>query len=135
MSLNYAEVSERMLKAGGIPNTAALARVLGITPQAFSNYKKRGEIPTSLLFKFASIYDVSVDWLVSGEGMVYRAEESASIYCKGDDVSIDLSALSPDEIIYVGKLLKVLRRPEKSAVSAMKLNIDVFLSAVYPPVA
>ncbi len=39
------------------------------------------------------------------------------------------SPLNPDEIIYMGKLLKVLRRATPSTVTAIKCSIDAFLKA------
>ncbi len=130
MGLDYQDVLNRMLSAGRLTNSSQLAKVLGITPQALSNYKKRGGIPTSLLFRFASIYDVSVDWLITGEGAAFKAAERSAGY--GDEAAIDLTGLSPDEIIYIGKLLKVLRRPEKFTAMAVKVSIDAFFAVAYP---
>ena len=50
----------------------------------------------------------------------------------------NLSSLTPDEIIYVGKLLKILRGPNKSMATAAKHTIDGLLRAIevaalYPP--
>ena len=66
MAVNYSKVFERMLKAGRLKNGSQLAKTLGVSPQAVSNYKKRGELPASLVFKFAEIYGVSIDWLING---------------------------------------------------------------------
>ena len=128
MILNYSEILERMLGAGKLVNSSQLARVLGITPQALSNYKKRGDIPTSLLFKFAAIYDVSVDWLVSGSGTAFKCLEDTVPYDAGRGHAMDFAGLSPDEIIYVGKLLKILRSADTHLASALKSSIDAFLS-------
>src|SRR5574337_860433 len=68
MGVSYSEIIERMRWAGKLKNDSAVARVLGVTPQALSNYKKRGEMPTDLVLRFANIYGLSVDWLISGEG-------------------------------------------------------------------
>jgi len=68
MGVNYSDIIERMRWAGKLKNDSAVARVLGVTPQALSNYKKRGEMPTDLVLKFSNIYGLSVDWLISGEG-------------------------------------------------------------------
>jgi len=47
-------------------NMSSLARLLGVTPQALSNYKKRGEMPSTLILKFAERTGTSVDELVKG---------------------------------------------------------------------
>lgn len=130
MRLIYAEIFERMLEAAHLQNSSQLAKALGVTPQALSNYKKRGEIPTSLLFKFAAIYDVSVDWLISGSGTAFKCLEESAAYGTEYGSFMDFSGLSSDEIISVGKLLKVLRRADKRMVLALKASIDAFLGAV-----
>ena len=68
MENNYNTIKERMLEAAGFKNESELARSLKVTPQALSNYKKRGDMPSGLILKFASMRDLSLDWLVKGEG-------------------------------------------------------------------
>lgn len=149
MGVSYSELIERMRWAGKLKNDSAVARVLGVTPQALSNYKKRGEMPTDLVLKFANIYGLSVDWLISGDGEMYKAgtrterkgymiaAEETLPYGKEVATSlqgvIDSAALSPDEIIYVGKLLKVLRGSNKSTAAAIRYSVDAFLKAVEQP--
>jgi len=137
--------------AGKLKNDSAVARVLGVTPQALSNYKKRGEMPTDLVLKFANIYGLSVDWLITGEGEMYRgggggmsgkgymiaAEETSPYGGKAERATlqgmIDSAALTPDEIIYVGKLLKILRGSNRSTAEAIKYSVDAFLKAAEQP--
>ncbi|MEK6790977.1 MAG: helix-turn-helix domain-containing protein [Deltaproteobacteria bacterium] len=151
MGVNYLEIIDRMRWAGKLKNDSAVARALGVTPQALSNYKKRGEMPTDLVLKFAGIYSLSVDWLISGEGEMYKtviraeprqatAGENTFPYMRepGPARVPNLSSLTPDEIIYVGKLLKILRGPNKSMATAAKHTIDGLLRAIevaalYPP--
>lgn len=147
MAVNYSKIFDRMLKAGGLKNGSQLARALGVSPQAVSNYKKRGELPASLIFKFAETYSVSIDWLLNGANTGQRTEFAKPAYAlEADDYysaertdkpecpsSInDLMMLTPDEIIYVGRLLKVLRGSEKY-VPAVKVCIDSFLKAGEKP--
>jgi len=148
MGVSYSDIIERMRWAGKLKNDSAVARVLGVTPQALSNYKKRGEMPTDLVLRFANIYGLSVDWLISGEGEMYRpgkggeferkgymmAAEGTSSYGKEFTRPTDFSSLSPDEIIYVGKLLKILRSQNKSTAAAIKYSVDAFLKASEIPV-
>ena len=44
-----------------------------------------------------------------------------------------MALLDPDELIYTGKLLKILRAPEKAASPALKANIDAFFLSTFPP--
>lgn len=144
MGVSYSEIIERMRWAGKLKNDSAVARVLGVTPQALSNYKKRGEMPTDLVLRFANIYGLSVDWLISGEGEMYKAGARGSEFEKktymiaaeetphygrdgGYGKQPDVASLSADEIIYVGKLLKIMRQSNKSTVTAIKYSVDAFL--------
>lgn len=148
MGVNYLEIIERMRWAGKLKNDSAVARALGVTPQALSNYKKRGEMPTDLVLRFSNIYGLSVDWLLSGEGEMYKlygkgnegkefsAAEEGVAYGRerpGQRRGPDIAALSPDELIYVGKLLKILRGHNKSNVTAIKYTVDAFVKAVDEP--
>ncbi|MFQ5427971.1 MAG: helix-turn-helix domain-containing protein [Thermodesulfobacteriota bacterium] len=144
MGVNYIETIERMRWAGKLKNDSAVARVLGVTPQALSNYKKRGEMPTDLVLRFAEIHALSVDWLISGKGEMYRfggvpgnedylmAAEEAMAY--GRDPSHRgcdfFGTLDADEIILVGKLLKVLRSSDQTLSGALKCTLDTFLHKI-----
>ncbi|MBI5598374.1 MAG: helix-turn-helix domain-containing protein [Deltaproteobacteria bacterium] len=148
MAINYSDIIERMKDAGRLKNDSAVARVLGVTPQALSNYKKRGKMPTNLVIKFASVFGLSVDWLLTGRGDTHRgaggeergyptAGEQGAPYGKEAEAELEktlgLSPLSPDEIIYMGKILKVMRRANRSTVTAMKCSVDAFLKATESP--
>ncbi len=142
MSINYTDITERMKMVGKLKNDSAVARVLDVTPQALSNYKKRGRMPMSLVHKFATIHGLSMDWLLTGEGEPYKpgmegypvAGEETALYGKEElSKATSFTHLSPDEIIYVGKLLKILRGPNKSTVTALKCSIDAFLKATELP--
>jgi hypothetical protein len=143
MGVNYSEIIEKMRWAGKLKNDSAVARRLGVTPQALSNYKKRGEMPTDLVLKFSKMYDLSMDWLITGEGAVQKpgtdgkglisypmAGEETTPYAE-TSASVErepgFGSLDPDEIIYVGKLLKILRGENNSNKSAIRFTIDAFL--------
>ncbi|MBI5561660.1 MAG: helix-turn-helix domain-containing protein [Deltaproteobacteria bacterium] len=146
MGVSYSDLIERMRWAGKLKNDSAVARSLGVTPQALSNYKKRGEMPTDLVLKFAGIYGLSVDWLITGDGEMYKnvikkpegegksfssAAEDTTQYRRepGGARTPALGSLSPDEIICVGKLLKILRGSNKSTALGIKYSIDALLKA------
>ncbi len=122
MGVNYSSTIERMRWAGKLKNDSAVARVLGITPQAISNYKKRGEMPSNLILKFSNIYGLSMDWLLTGEGaMLKNTTRSAEFQ------SCNIAELTPDEIIYIGKLLKILRETDKKIIPILIVILDSFL--------
>ncbi len=134
MTVSFDNVIGRMKLAGRLKNDSKVARILGITPQAISNYKKRGTFPPSLVIKFSNIYGLSVDWLLRGDGETYRpgiekrpiltASENAQPYSelRRSDVSslVEFAGLSPDELIFVGKLLRILRDPDTEYAKTVK---------------
>ncbi len=140
MGVKYSDTIERMRWAGKLKNDSAVARVLGVTPQALSNYKKRGELPTDLVIRFSNLYGLSVDWLLSGEGDVHKPgyqppegelgipslQEELAGYGRLPARGFEISDMSPDEMIYVGKLLQIFRLSDKSASEAIKCSIDAF---------
>ncbi len=158
MGVNYSEIIEKMRWAGKLKNDSAVARKLRVTPQALSNYKKRGEMPSDLVLRFSKMYGLSMDWLITGEGAAQKpgsaagaaslaAEETAQ-YAKAGRTRgagrapgrgstpgretgerLDFAVLDPDEIIYVGKLLKILHGKNASNASAIRYTIDAFLKS------
>ena len=140
MRSTYADIIERMKSLAGLKNDSAVAKILGVTPQALSNYKKRKKIPTHLVIKFASIYGLSVDWLLTGEGESQNkdmsgvagepalaiAAEHAEPYGRELKKSLDFFKLSADEVIYLGKVLKVFRGSASATATALKHSIDAF---------
>lgn len=127
MGVSYIEVIDRMKWAGRLKNDSAVARALDITPQALSNYKKRGEMPSNLILEFSDRFGISIDWLVTGVGDVYRRSAAAE---DGAPYSAKSESIDPEEIIYIGKLLKVIRAEDKSHSSAIKNAIDSVLFAM-----
>ena len=124
MGVSYTEVIDRMKWSGRLKNDSAVARALDITPQALSNYKKRGEMPSNLIIEFSERFGISIDWLVTGVGDVYRRVAAAE---DGSPYGSKAESIDPEEIIYIGKLLKVIRAADKSHSSAVKNAIDSVL--------
>ncbi|WP_306534487.1 helix-turn-helix domain-containing protein [Geobacter sp.] len=67
MSVIYSDIVDRMKLITGLGYDSDLAKILEITPQAISNFKKKGKLPSDLVIKFALEHKVSVDWLLTGE--------------------------------------------------------------------
>lgn len=116
MSTNFDSITERMLEAGRLKNFTALAMDLGITPQAVSNYRKRGEFPASLAIRFARKHGVSLDWLFTGSGAP-RAE-----------IKVDIPPFTPEELILTGRLLRVMRSGDRGLVDSVKGAVEGFES-------
>jgi phage repressor protein C with HTH and peptisase S24 domain len=59
-------ILERMLSVTGLKRDAQLAAVLGVSPQAVCQARRKNKVPESWLIRMAARYHLSVDWLLSG---------------------------------------------------------------------
>ncbi len=149
MDANYSEIIERMKRADGLKNDSAVARRLNVTPQALSNYKKKGRMPAGLVLKFAAIYGLSMDWLLTGSGKMYLEKDAgadrkdcaigmieAAVEGEGADLPRvrGFSVLAPVEMVYVGKLLMILRAQNEPAAAIARSTIDALLKIAKSPV-
>jgi hypothetical protein len=105
-------------------------------------------MPSDLVLRFSKMYGLSMDWLITGEGAVQKpdsnpagvaraAAEETAPYAKAGTRGIgqetgnrlEFAVLGPDETIYVGKLLNILRGKNASNASAIRYTIDAFLKS------
>ncbi|MEA5113228.1 MAG: helix-turn-helix domain-containing protein [Geobacteraceae bacterium] len=70
MDLNVPEIIDRMKMAVDMKNDSELARFLQITPQAIYKFRKSGKLPAELIIDFAQAAELSIDWLISGKGIM-----------------------------------------------------------------
>jgi transcriptional regulator with XRE-family HTH domain len=124
--LEYEKTLKRMLEASGLKNSSRLAYALGITPQALSNYKRKGNMPSNLLLEFVKLYPVTLDSLISDEG-VQPTEKGLRFEVVGKAIVVGDSVcpLRGDESIYVDRLLTILRTSNPSYKSIIKLSLDI----------
>lgn len=143
MGVKYTDVIQRMKHAGKLKNDSAVARVLKVTPQALSNYKKRGEMPSDLVVRFSRLLDVSLDWLITGEGGIKRPTGEGNIYVTAAEelsrygaihgeagTAFNVADISHEEAAYIAKLLRIMRGTDSSTSSAVRETIDSFLKSV-----
>jgi hypothetical protein len=76
MNNNFEEVMKHILFGTGLKNVSKVAEKLELTPQAFSNYKKRGLMPLGVVLQIANKYGMSMDWLLSGLGNPFIVNDS-----------------------------------------------------------
>lgn len=71
---DISEVLKRLMQATGANNKSRLGKAYGISPQAISSWESRGSIPYALCVSVATEKDVSLDWLITGEGNMRRSD-------------------------------------------------------------
>jgi len=63
-------IFSRLLSASDSKTDAALAQALGLTPQAVADARKKNKIPPAWAITIAENYQVSLDWLLFGRGVM-----------------------------------------------------------------
>lgn len=125
MRIPFDEISARMMEKARLKNISALAADLGVTPQALSNYKKRGDFPVKLILGFADKHAVSVDWLVGNKPPLLSADYQ--VPPPAGAVALGITGLTDDETAYVIKLLKILRAPDAMLGRVFRASIDALV--------
>lgn len=120
MSTNRTEaVIERIRTSIGVKTDAELCRALNLKPQTLSGWKSRDSIPYELCEQVVSKYDASMDWLLTGEGAMYRSAQPApfdTLSAREEAVLAMFRALDEDaqrEIQQVAEEKKRLRDVEQ----------------------
>jgi len=77
MELHYEEIIGRLRNFLGLNDDAKVARALNMTPKALGSHRTRGSVPLKQLVPFCKEHEVSLDWLLTGEGPMHRGELAA----------------------------------------------------------
>lgn len=72
-TLSAESVLERLKVVLETASDSALARALDATPQTISSWKKRDSVPYAKCVSVARESGVSLDWLLTGEGTMYKS--------------------------------------------------------------
>lgn len=68
MSNATSDTLDRLLQGTGLRRDSQLADILGVSPQAVSQARRKGKIPDGWILKVAAQYGLSTDWLFFGQG-------------------------------------------------------------------
>ncbi len=79
MKTSHPETLDRLLQGAGLRRDSQLAELLGVSPQAVSQARRKGRIPDGWVLKVADMFGLSTDWIFfgRGEGPVPSADEAA----------------------------------------------------------
>jgi hypothetical protein len=66
------EVILRLKGLFGVDSDIALCKALNLSPQTVSSWKTRNKIPYAICVDVAEDYGVTLDWLLTGSGEMYR---------------------------------------------------------------
>lgn len=62
------QVLDRLLQGVGLRRDSQLAELLGVTPQAVSQARRKGRVPDGWVLRLASRFALSTDWIYFGRG-------------------------------------------------------------------
>lgn len=74
---NATAVIERLKELFKVTSDTALCDKAGINRQTLSNWKQRNSVPYPLCVSVAEEIGASIDWLLTGEGPMYRSAPPA----------------------------------------------------------
>ncbi len=77
MLTQFEQVWDRIKVGTGLSTQNDVAEALSITQPPISDAKKRGTFPAEWALKIASAYNLSTDWLMTGEGPMTRESRVA----------------------------------------------------------
>jgi hypothetical protein len=101
------EVIDRILTALKFNNDSELCRQLKINRATLGNWRIRDSVPYSLCVNIAEEKNISLDWLLTGEGEML----------KGDKAANDAISITPEEAQYLRWLRNMLPEQKKDALA------------------
>lgn len=67
MNTTYSDTIDRLLQGAGLKRNSQLAELLGVSPQAVSQARRKGRIPDGWVLKIAEQFGLSTDWIFFGD--------------------------------------------------------------------
>ena len=67
MNNSTPETLDRLLQGAGLRRDSQLAELLGVSPQAVSQARRKGRIPDGWVLKVAALHNLSTDWIFFGK--------------------------------------------------------------------
>ncbi|MCD4678052.1 MAG: helix-turn-helix domain containing protein [Desulfobacula sp.] len=108
----FEEVINRIKIALNTDKDTVVAEVLNIQPTAFYNRRKNGSLPLKNIVGWASKKQVSIDWLVTGEGFMVLTDAEINLAKKNKSAS-DTSNVTK-VIIEHQDIIRKFKDPEKA---------------------
>jgi len=76
------EVLERLSQVLGVDSDSSLSKELGVPRTTLSSWKNRDSVPYEQCIDIAKKCGVSLDWLLTGEGSMYKEQALPSLPVK-----------------------------------------------------
>lgn len=115
----------RLKQAIKAENDAKVAEELGLSSSGFANIKKRGSLPYERMERVCDSRNVSMDWLLTGEGLMWRGEPTDRQMLALMEL---VAALSPEqrrEICAVAEEKKRLNQLERAVAELRAATLKI----------
>lgn len=118
------KVLERLKGVLNASSDSALARALDTTPQTISSWKARDSVPYAKCVSLAEEEGLSLDWLLTGQGTMYRDKTSTGVDLTPEQQALltlfnDLAASDQREILHDAEKKKRLSELEQQVAELM----------------
>jgi hypothetical protein len=118
--INFDDVMNRLKTYTKAKSFNALADMLGLSSSNFANLKKRNSVPYDKILEFSKSHNVSMDWLLTGEGTMLKGGGGAvNESFSEDDIKLLrlIKALAPEQKNDTVKDLEKFVRWNQSVIS------------------
>jgi len=85
---NFEIVVGRLKKEFLLKSDKAFAKAIGMSPTAFHNRKKTKSLPYPEIIKFSNSRDVNLNWVLTGDGPVYKKDLGPKLATDQQNVTI-----------------------------------------------
>ena len=79
----------RLYKALGITKDIEFAKKINVKQSTISAWKNRGTIPCEILIDVAQKNNISLDWLFTGEGSMYKDKNEKQLILGNNNIQIN----------------------------------------------
>lgn len=127
MGIKNLFVLDRMKEFIGKTADKDLAGDLGISPQAVSNARTKGEVPADMILNFAEKHELSVDWLIYGSVDKVNATDMPLVIASSPlpVYSSNKNGVSPDTNKRIIDLIRRLDLSDDDFCRRLEINRDV----------
>ena len=86
-SQNTKEILDRLKKALNVRTDTDLAKYLGVKQNTISTWKSRNSFDYKLIFSICDENNIDIDWLLTGEGEMFRKKDGNTQIAEGDGIN------------------------------------------------
>lgn len=119
-------ILDRVKLVLNVKNDSEVAELIGLKQSAFANRKKKGSIPLSLYVKALEPYKVNLNWLVYGDGPIYKDELQEAKPQKQSSESVQQFVIEHIDVVHEFEDQEEALDANKNLVTLERLDSEEF---------